>query len=572
MSADYDLVIRSGTIVDGSGGALFQGDVAVKDGRIAAVGAFEGAGAEELDASGKIVTPGFVDVHTHYDGQAIWSDTLSPSSSHGVTTVLVGNCGVGFAPCRREDHDLLISVMEGVEDIPGVVMAEGLPWDWETFPQYLDALDARPRDIDIAAYLPHSPLRVYAMGERGAGREPANDDDLARMRALAKEAVEAGAIGFASSRLGIHRTADGDNIPSYEAPISELRAIVGGMEDAGSGTFQIVLDPPLPDNTNDLDSVIEIAEESGRPVTFTLALLNNGPPIFRDVIGKIADANARGARMSAQVLPRPIGLLSGLELSINPFVLCPSWAKVADLSTAEKVEAMRNPDLRAALLSETPDEGHPLAMLGRMWNWMFPLGDPPNYAPSRDESVGAQAKAKGVTPLEWAYDYLVESGGQGMFYGALGNYYEGRLDALEELINHPDCILGLGDGGAHYGAICDASHPTFLLTHWVRGEKRIPIEEAVHMLSAKPAKAVGLEDRGLIVPGMKADLNVIDLDGMRLHAPHVTNDLPAGGRRLDQYATGYDATIVSGEVIRRFDKATGALPGRLVRGAQSQAA
>lgn len=572
MPADYDLVIRNGTVADGSGGTLFEGDVAVKDGRIAAVGKVDGTGAEELDALGKIVTPGFVDVHTHYDGQAIWSDTLSPSSSHGVTTVLVGNCGVGFAPCRREDHDLLISVMEGVEDIPGVVMAEGLPWDWETFPQYLDALDARPRDIDIAAYLPHSPLRVYAMGERGAGREPANDDDLAKMRALAKEAVEAGAIGFASSRLGIHRTADGDNIPSYEAPLSELRAIVDGMEEAGSGTFQIVMDPPQPDNSGDLDGLIDIAENSGRPVTFTLALLNNGPPIFRDVIGKIADANARGAKMSAQVLPRPIGLLSGLELSINPFVLCPSWAKVADLSTAEKVEAMRDPELRAALLSETPDEGHPLAMLGRMWNWMFPLGDPPNYAPSRDESVGERAKAKGVTPLEWAYDFLVDSGGKGMFYGALGNYYEGRLDALEELINHPDCILGLGDGGAHYGAICDASHPTFLLTHWVRSENRIPLADAVHMLSAKPAKAVGLEDRGLIAPGMKADLNVIDLDRMRLHAPHVTNDLPAGGRRLDQYATGYDATIVSGEVIRRFDKATGALPGRLVRGSRQQAA
>ena len=569
--SEFDLVIRGGTIVDGSGGAPFAGDVAIKGDRIVAVGTVDGRGAEEIDASGRIVTPGFVDIHTHYDGQAIWSERLSPSSSHGVTTVVMGNCGVGFAPCRAEDHGLLIKVMEGVEDIPGVVMAEGLPWDWETFPEYLDALNARQRDIDVAAYLPHSPLRVYVMGERGANREAATADDLARMRELSRQAMEAGAIGVASSRLFIHRTADGAQIPSYDAPAAELKAIAAGMTDAGTGTLQLVLDAPFHSWADELDHLVDVVESCGRPATFTLAATNSGPPTWQDAIDRMEAANARGASITAQVLPRPIGLVTGLELSINPFVLCPSFRTIAGLPLADKVAAMQTPEMRAALLSEEPDPGHPLAMIGRDWNWMFPMRDPPDYAPPLERSVAAQAAMQHRTPGCVAYDMLLENDGRGMLYVTLGNYHEGRLDVVGEFLKHPDCVVGLGDGGAHYGAICDASHPTFLLTHWVRdrrGEK-IGVADAVRMLSRKPAMAVGLKDRGLLQAGYKADVNVIDAGGLRLHAPYIAHDLPAGGRRLDQRATGYDATIVSGSVIRRFDEATGALPGRLVRGAQA---
>ena len=340
--SEFDLVIRGGTIADGTGGALIEGDIAIQDGRVAAIGKGLGAGREEIDASGRIVTPGFVDVHTHYDGQAIWGEELAPSSAHGVTTVVMGNCGVGFAPCRKSDQDMLINVMEGVEDIPGVVMAEGLPWDWETFPEYLDRLDAGKRDIDVAAYLPHSPLRVYAMGERGARREPANDDDLARMRALTKEAIEAGALGFATSRLSIHRTADGGSIPSFDADVQELKAICSGMKDANAGTFQIVLDAFVGWD-KEYKVIDAVVEETGRPATFTLASGNEGPPRWRKVLDMMEASNARGGQVTAQVMPRPIGLIAGLELTVHPFILCPSWAKIADLPLAEKVAAMRDP-------------------------------------------------------------------------------------------------------------------------------------------------------------------------------------------------------------------------------------
>lgn len=570
MTASFDLVIRGGTIADGTGGALFDADIAISGGRIAAIGQQLAQGADEIDARGRIVTPGFVDVHTHYDGQAIWSEELAPSSAHGVTTAVMGNCGVGFAPCRAEDHDLLVKVMEGVEDIPGVVMAEGLPWNWETFPQYLDAVEAGRRDIDVAAYLPHSPLRVYAMGERGANREVATPDDLARMRALTQEAISAGAIGFATSRLSIHKAADGGSIPSFDADLAELEAIAAGMRDAGSGTFQIVLDAfagwdkeyPI------LDAVMR---SSGRPGTFTLASGNEGPPSWRAVLDQMAESKAAGAQVTAQVMPRPIGLIGGLELSVHPFILCPSWAKIAELPLAQKVAAMRDPELRAALLSEAPAPGHPFNSLGRNWRWMFPLDSPPNYAPPAETSFAAQAQARGVSPEEIAYDRFLEPEGQGLFLAALGNYENGTLDSAYEMLVHPDCIPALGDGGAHYGAICDASYSTFLLTHWVRDarDQKIALADAVHMLSAKAARAVGLGDRGTLKVGAKADLNVIDLASLKLHLPEIVHDLPAGGRRLDQRATGYDATIVSGVVIRRFDQSTGARPGALIRGARA---
>ena len=567
--SDYDLIIRGGTVVDGSGGAPFVGDVAVKDGEIAKVGAFDGSGAEEIDATGRIVTPGFVDPHTHYDGQAIWSERLSPSSSHGVTSVVLGNCGVGFAPCHAADRETLIDVMEGVEDIPGVVMAEGLPWSWETFPQYLDALDSGRRDIDVAAFLPHSPLRVYAMGARGANREPANDDDRAKMRGLAREAIQAGALGFATSRLLIHKTASGEAIPSFDADTAELKAITAGMADAGSGTLQVV--PNLFRGLgSEYELIAEVAESCGRPATVTLGTANEGPPNWEPALAVMDEAERSGVTITSQVLPRPIGMIEGLELSVHPFVLCPSYQRIARLPLARKLAAMREPAMRAALLAEEPDPGHPLAQMARNWEWLFPFAGEPDYAPSKDSSVAAQARAQGGSPAEWAYDWLTADDGGNFLLATLGNYYEANLDVVRDLLSRPDCIVGLGDGGAHYSAICDASYPTFMLTHWVRDANGdgFSLAQAVHMLSRKPALAIGLGDRGLIAPGMKADLNVIDLDNLTLAMPHIAYDLPAGGRRLDQRASGYDATIVSGAVIRRFDEDTGARPGKLVRGAR----
>lgn len=567
--SDYDLIIRGGTIADGTGGETFTGDVAVKDGKIAAIGTVAGGGAEEIDARGRIITPGFVDVHTHYDGQAIWGKEMAPSSSHGVTTVVMGNCGVGFAPCRADDQAILINLMEGVEDIPGAVMTEGLPWNWETFPEYLDALEAVERDIDVAAYLPHSPLRVYAMGERGANREPATADDLANMRALTKEAMEAGAIGFATSRLSIHKTADGGAIPTFQTDVAELEAIGAGMRDAGSGTFQVVLDAFVGWG-KEYPVIDAVMRASGRPATFTLASGNEGPSSWRLVLDMMAKSKAEGHQVTAQVMPRPIGLIAGLELSVHPFSLCPSYQKIAHLPLPERLAAMHAPEIKAALLSEEFGEGHPFNSLARNWRWIFPLNDPPSYAPPADQSLAALAAARGCSPQEVAYDRLMETNGKGLFLSALGNYENGTLDSAHEMLMHPDCIPALGDGGAHYGAICDASYSTFLLKHFVRDDKdhKIDLASAIHMLTAKAARAVGLHDRGLLQVGLKADINVIDMPRLALPIPYIAHDLPAGGRRLDQAASGYDATIVSGVVIRRMDKGTGVFPGRLVRGAR----
>jgi N-acyl-D-aspartate/D-glutamate deacylase len=576
MTGTCDLLIRGGTIVDGSGGDPFVGDIAVRGGLILSVGErFTGKADKVIEAGGLTVTPGFVDIHTHYDGQAIWSEELSPSSSHGVTTVVIGNCGVGFAPCRTADHDRLIRLMEGVEDIPGVVMTEGLSWDWETFPDYLDALAAKRRDIDVAALLPHSPLRVFVMGERGANREPATPDDLDRMRAIAREALDAGAIGFATSRLLIHRTKAGENIPSYQADIAELQAITGAMRDAGTGVLQMVLDAPFASWTDELAHLLAIVEASGRPATFTLGTANKGDPVWRDALRICDDANARGMAISPQVLPRPIGMICGFELSTHPFSLCPTYEAIASLPLDEQLAQLGDPQFRARLIGEAPHEGNPLAMTTRNWDWIFPLSDPPNYEPPAEASMGAQARARGLLPEEVAYDLMMNGGdGRGLLYNTLGNYYHGRLDTVHELICHPGVVMGLGDGGAHYAAICDASYPTFLLTYWTRDRDgpRLSIAQAVRALAARPAETMGLQDRGRIARGYKADFNVIDLDALHLHAPYVRHDLPGGGRRLDQKASGFVATIVSGEVIRRNDASTGARPGRVVRGAQTMPA
>ncbi len=571
MSAQADLLIQGGLIVDGSGTEPFVGDLALCGDRIIhAGGTFAGTAAETIDATGCIVTPGFVDIHTHYDGQAVWSDTLSPSSSHGVTTAVLGNCGVGFAPCRKTDHDALIRLMEGVEDIPGVVMAQGLPWDWETFPQYLDALAARPRDIDVACLLPHSPLRVWVMGERAIAREAATDDDLAQMRAIAREALDAGAIGFATSRLNIHRTKAGDLIPTYGADMRELIGITQALAEAGTGVFQAVLDAPFETWEDELTRLIAVARSSGRPATFTLALANTGPNTWDAPLRMVDEARASGLEIWPQVLPRPIGMLSGWALSTHPFCLCPSYQPLANLPLEEQLPRLRDPAMRARLLGEMPQPGHPLAMLTRNWDWMFPFGDPPQYEPSTEQSIGALARAQARLPEEVAYDVLMERDGTGMILNTLGNFHEGRLNALLGLLRREDAVIGLGDGGAHYAAICDASYPTFMLTYWVRDRagERLSLAESVQMLSARPARVVGLADRGLLRAGYKADVNVIDLAALTLHAPVVRHDLPGGGRRLDQSATGYVATVVSGQVIRRADQPTPHRPGRVVRGMQ----
>lgn len=571
----HDVVVRNGTIVDGLGGQPYVGDVAVRDGVITEIGALsgkDGAAHRVIDATGLLVTPGFVDLHTHYDGQSIWSDRLNPSSAHGVTTALIGNCGVGFAPCRIDDHDVLVDLMAGVEDIPGVVMTDGLPWTWETFPQFMDAVDKRPRDIDVATFLPHSPLRVYVMGRRGVDREPATPEDLAQMRLLAQEAAEAGALGFSSSRLMTHRTRTGTRIPSYDAAYAEILAISRGLADGGGGLIQFV--PDLPEGTYQtvLQQVFDAASEVGLPVTFSLLIANSGVPLWRDAMAMVEKANGSGAAISAQVFPRPIGLMVGLDLSIHPFVLCPSYQKIAGLPLTERVAEMRKPEVRQQILSDRPTivPANPLAYLAQSWDWIFPLGDDPDYEPDPSKSIAARARARGVSPAEEAYDRLLDDGGHAILLDALANFENNSLDTVSTLMRRDDVVLGLGDGGAHYGMICDSSFPTYVLTHWARdrASDRLSIEAAVRELTSTPARIAGLHDRGRLAVGYKADLNVIDHQSLRLHKPVVTYDLPAGGRRLDQTADGYVATMVSGEIIAENGKPTAARPGRLVRGRQ----
>jgi N-acyl-D-amino-acid deacylase len=571
----YDLLIRNGTIVDGLGGEPYVGDVAVRDGVIQAVGLKKNSvngdkAVREIDATGLLVTPGFVDLHTHYDGQAIWSDRLTPSSAHGVTTVVMGNCGVGFAPCRKEDHEVLVDVMAGVEDIPGVVMTDGLPWTWETFPEFMDALDAGKRDIDVAAYLPHSPLRVFVMGQRGADREPATADDLAKMRALAKEAMEIGALGFASSRLTIHKTESGSPIPSYDAAREEIEEIAKGVVDGGGGLLQFVPDIPAGGYQPVLQTVFDVAEDVGLPVTFTLVVANAGDPTWPDAITMVEKANAAGGDITAQLLPRPIGLIIGLQLTGNPFVLYPSYREIAHLPLAERVAEMRKPEVRARILADKPGKGHPILYVAQAWDWIFPLGDSPNYEPDPATSIAARARARGVSPMEEAYDRLLDDEGHAMLLVATSNLENNSLDTVGKLLHRDDVVLGLGDGGAHYGMICDASYPTFLLAHWARDRKsgRFSVPEAIRELTSVPARVAGLADRGRIAVGYKADLNVIDHAALRLRKPVISYDLPAGGRRLDQTAEGYVATVVSGQVIAENGVPTDARPGKLVRGRQ----
>ena len=572
MAHSYDLVIRGGTVADGSGGALFEADVAIQGQRIAEIGKIAGAGAEEIDAKGLLVTPGFVDIHTHFDGQVTWENRLVPSSGHGVTSVLMGNCGVGFAPCRPDQHDLLVKVMEGVEDIPEAVMAEGLPWNWETFGQYLDVLGGRQCDIDFAAYIPHSPVRVYVMGERGAAREPATDADLAQMRAIVRDAVLAGAMGVSSSHHTGHRAADGSLAPSVGSHERELMALAEGLKDAGRGVFQWIGNSHYgSDPAQEIGIMREIASRTGRLVTFTLIQKAGRPDLPWEVLRLVEQARQDGLPIRPQVFPRPIGVLLGLDFNHHPFRYHPSFQRLVDLPLAEKVKALRDPALRAKLLQEKPDHPNPvLVSFACTPAETYVLGDPPNYEPGPEDKLGARAARLGVSAWELAYDLLLENDGRTVLMMPPSNYVEANLEAVRRMMTHPDTLIALGDGGAHYGMICDSSFPTFLLSHWVRDRKqgRVPVEWAVKALTHSNAAAVGFSDRGLVKAGMKADLNVIDLSALKLHAPIARYDLPAGGRRLSQKADGYRATIVAGQTTYRDGEATGALPGRLIRSAQ----
>ena len=574
MAAQFDLVVRGGTVFDGGGGAPCAADVAVQDGRIAAVGQIVGSGREEIDAKGLMVTPGFVDVHTHYDGQATWDERFSPSSGHGVTTVVMGNCGVGFAPCRPEDRDTLIKVMEGVEDIPEIVMREGVPWNWESFPEYLDALAQKHCDIDFATQVPHAPLRVFVMGRRGVEREPATAADMAAMAKLVEDGLEAGALGFSTSRSLFHRTSEGALTPTITAAEEELAAIARGMGRAGKGVIQLLDD--FQDTTTagatEFAMLRRLVEISGRPLSFTLLDISLYPERWRTLLSEVERANRDGLPIRGQVSARPVALLYGLELSFHPFSTCPSYRELDGLPLDRKLARLRDPAMKARLLREEPVYRNPqmLAFMRSVGN-MFVLGDPPNYTPPAAERLDARAAALGLSPLELAYDLLVQGDGRTILFHPGANYTDCSDANMASMLRHEHTVMALGDGGAHYGLICDASYTTHALTYWTRDRagERWPLPWAIRQLTDVPARLVGLGDRGRLAPGYKADLNVIDLDLLKVSAPHPVHNLPGGGRRLEQKAEGYRATVVGGQVTYRDGAFTGALPGRLVRGARS---
>lgn len=485
----------------------------------------------------------------------------------------MGNCGVGFAPCRRDQHDLLIRLMEGVEDIPHPVLVDGLPWTWESFPQYLDFLDARCFDMDICCYIPHAPVRVYVMGQRGVDREPATADDLKLMAQIVHEAVDAGAMGFSTSRTFFHRSSDGKSTPSFEAGENELLALAGALRDANSGVMQLITDFDAPETTFAL--LRRLVEYAGRPLSVSLLEGSYGPMTlkWRDVLDWAAQASAEGLPIKAQVLSRAIGVMLGHELTLNTFYTCPTYVALAQLSFEEKIRQLRQPEIRKRILAESadPDPAIVLGRLAREFDHMFLLGDPPDYEQPFELSIASRAQRLGVSPEELVYDLMLERDGCNTLYVTLCNYEHGSLESSREMMQHAGSVLGLGDGGAHCGTICDGSYPTFMLTHWVRDRKRgnkLPLPQVVKWLSHDTARAVGLNDRGILAPGYKADINIFDPARLHLHAPEVARDLPTGGRRLVQRAEGYQAMIVSGEVVYKDGQATGILPGRLVRGAQ----
>ncbi len=565
-----DLVIRGGTVFDGSGGPPVVADIAILGDRIVAMGAASFEGREEIDARGLIVTPGWVDIHTHYDGQMTWDERMTPSSTLGATTILAGNCGVGFAPARPDDHDTLIRLMEGVEDIPGAALHEGLKWNWESFGDYLDAIDALPRDIDVAAQVPHGALRVYVMGERGARREAATAEEIARMGELVRDGVRAGALGFSTTRTLVHRTADGDLTPTLGAAREEMVGIARGLREAGSGVIQVASDFAVIDEEFAL--MCELSEISGQMLSFSLVQADVVPDRWLELLTRLDGAVERGVNIRAQVAGRPVGLMLGLQGSAHPFISRPSYQAIKDRSLGERVAIMRDPAFRERLIAEAPLKGHPfINALAGAHHKMFVLGQPPNYEPDPATSLGARASALGINPDELIYDAMLADDGRAFLFFPLHNYFEGNLENVRAMLENVNTLSGLSDGGAHVGAICDVSLPTTMLTHWCRDRSRGPkldLSKVIRGQTRDTAEAIGLFDRGRLAPGYLADLNIIDFERLELKAPHMVYDLPTGARRLMQEAEGYVATIKSGTVIYRNGAATGSLPGKLVRGRQ----
>ncbi len=567
---DFDLLIRGGTLIDGSGGEPRVGDVGIRDGKIVAVGDVSGDAERTIDATGLAVTPGFVDIHTHYDGQATWDPQLAPSCYHGVTTVVMGNCGVGFAPVRPDQHDFLIQLMEGVEDIPGAALHEGIQWEWESFPEYLDALDARQYSMDIATQVPHGSVRTYVMGERGANNEAATPEDIKAMAAIVREGMQAGALGFSTSRTIAHKAITGEPVPGTFAAEDELFGIGRVLGELDRGIFEVAGAGAAGEDViapkTELDWMRRLSAEIGRPITFGMLQVDAAPDLWRELLELSAQAVGEGSQVYPQVAGRPFGLLIGHQATFHPFNDYPSYAALMSLSFDERIERLRDPEVKKAILAEAAAAPSPLfAAMGRT----FPMGDPPNYEPGYEDSVEAIAKREGRDPGELIYDKMLERDGRELFLVPVLNYSRLTADPIREMMFHPNAALGLGDGGAHCATICDASIQTFMLTHWVRDRtrgERIPVEFAVKRMTKDTADLYGLPDRGVLEVGKKADINVIDLEGLRLEAPEMIYDLPAGGKRFMQRARGYRATVVNGEVTMENDEPTGALPGRLVRG------
>jgi N-acyl-D-aspartate/D-glutamate deacylase len=570
--AEHDVVIRGGTVADGTGAPRRTADVAVTDGWITEVGRVNGRGAREIDAGGALVTPGFVDIHTHYDGQATWDSRLQPSAWHGVTSVVAGNCGVGFAPVVPAHHQRLIDLMEGIEDIPGTALHEGLPWTWESYEEYLDVLAGRHFDLDIGTQVPHAALRVHVMGERAVAGGAATDGEISQMAALAAGAVEAGAMGFSTSRTINHKSVDGELTPSYDAGMDELTEIARSVGGTGRGVLQLVTD--FVDVDVDVDIMTSMVRASGRPLSVSLIQAHFDPTRYRTVLKRIAAANSAGLPIRAQVGARGVGLVMGLELTLHPFMTNPVWLEMAHLPLAEQVTLLSRPETKAAVLAAQTEEKRAALIGGRLINkyhLMYELTDPPQYEPDPRDSVAARANQDGRDPAELAYDLMLADGGRGLLYVMTANYVDGNLEAVREMLEDPWSLPGLSDGGAHVGSICDGSFPTTLLQLWARDRARgtLGLEFMIQRQCRDTAAAVGLDDRGVLAAGYRGDINVIDLDQLRLRRPEVHHDLPGGGRRLLQRAEGYRHTFVRGVETYADGIDTGELPGRLIRGPQA---
>jgi N-acyl-D-aspartate/D-glutamate deacylase len=568
----HDLVIRGGSIIDGTGAPQATGDIAIDDGVLTEVGGKAGPGKREIDADGLLVTPGWCDIHTHYDGQATWDPELASSSWNGSTTILFGNCGVGFAPVRSEHHEALIDLMEGVEDIPGIALAEGLAWDWESFPEYLDALERQERVIDVGAQMPHHALRVYVMGERAIRHEPATAEDIATMARLTEEALRAGAFGFTTSRTDQHKTTSGALVPGRYSETDELIGIGKALGRAGSGAFGMISD--FDDEAAEFEWMTKLGAEIDRPLWFLLTDRAYDPDRWRRLLTGAKAAKGAGASIIAQVAGRQVGLVLGLTTSLTPFSVRESFKALEDLDPAEKLARLRDPEMKRKILGEEVSETlleilPPLSRaITTRWDRMYPLGDPPNYEPSEDQSVAALAAREGKSPEEFAYDYLTGGDGTRLFQFPSTNYVTGDHGPVREMLTDPQTLLGLSDGGAHCGVICDATVPSFMLTHWARDRtrgERLPLEWIVKRQTSETADFFGFNDRGRLAVGKKADVNLIDYENLCPRAPEIVNDLPAGGKRLIQKVDGYEATIVSGQPIFERGVATGARPGKLVR-------